>query len=379
MKVVLLSSVLHPIDFDNVIRSGISLNPSHQHYYVSLIKALGLQHDVAVYSLFPRTRVPNMMKSKRGFQKATFHYAQPTASFILRWWRYRRLVFTALQSIKEPFIIIVDSASRLLLNLAKKITTSPKIVIITDHPQQLEHAKPRSIKKFFQHVSGFDGYLCLTPSLNDAFNRQGKPSLIVPGFAEARQVSSPQKRPYFFFSGALYEKYGINILLQAFLQLNRNDIDLIIAGHGPESSLIERLAMQHAHIRYLGLIDHQKVYQYQGNTLLNLHPRPLDAQRDMDSIPSKLFEYFSSGAPTMSTLHPFFFPRFAKESEWIEMNTPEAWTQQLRNFLSGDRLLAMEKAQRLKAMILKDYEPSRYSSTLTDFLNAVSSSKTWGK
>ena len=379
MKVVLLSSVLHPIDFDNVIRSGISLNPSHQHYYVSLIKALGLQHDVAVYSLFPRTRVPNMMKSKRGFQKATFHYAQPTASFILRWWRYRRLVFTALQSIKEPFIIFVDSASRLLLNLAKNITTSPKIVIITDHPQHLEQATPRSIQQFTQRVSGFDGYLCLTPSLNDAFNRQGKPSLIVPGFAEARQVSSPQKRPYFFFSGALYEKYGINILLQAFLQLNRNDIDLIIAGHGPESSLIERLAMQHAHIRYLGLIDHQKVYQYQGNTLLNLHPRPLDAQRDMDSIPSKLFEYFSSGAPTMSTLHPFFFPRFAKESEWIEMNTPEAWTQQLRNFLSGDRLLAMEKAQRLKAMILKDYEPSRYSSTLTDFLNAVSSSKTWGK
>lgn len=375
MKILALSTALHPIDFNNIIRSGLSLNPSHQHYYLHIFTSLSLYSKIEVLSLFPAKKIPGVTKSTRVYKSISFVYPKPHRSFLMRWFSYRTLLQTYLKKNGPPDIVLVDSSSRLISYLAKSLSLSNKVIIITDHPRHLERYKPHQSQNFQTLHQNWDAYITLTESLNQTFNPKQNPAFILPGFVETRHVSSPQKRPYLFFSGALYNKYGLEIILQAFLALKRKDLDFVIAGHGPESSLVVRLSQSHPTIKYVGLLDHQSTYQYQGNTILNLHPRPLNPLLDQDSIPSKLFEYFTSGVPTMSTMHPFFYPRFEKEVEWIESNTVEEWVKRIRLFLNSDQTIAIEKAQRLQSIMLKMYSHSVIGKQLYHFLDDLSSAK----
>ena len=282
--------------------------------------------------------------------------------------RYRQLVKRWIREQTQPFTILVDGNSKTIMALAQSLKDTQRTIVITDHPTHLSTLSKRDKLHHASLLVGWDRYITLTPSLNEAFNHKKKPYIIVPGFAEPRTVSSPHKRPYLFFSGALYNRYGIDRLLDAFRQLNRSDIDLVVAGHGPESSFLERLSQTTSTIKFLGLIDHDLVYRYQSNALLNVQTRPRNPELDADSIPSKLFEFLSSGAPTMSVIHPFFYPRFAEDAEWLDEGTVQEWVKRLNLFLQSDQKLHINKAQRIKTKMINAYSRIAWRDVLDDFI-----------
>jgi glycosyltransferase involved in cell wall biosynthesis len=370
MTILVLSTCLHPIDFQNLIRSGQPLNPSHQTYYEHLLATSALSHRVVNMSLLPLGHLPGMTKGIRKAGQVAYHYALPSTNRLVRLFRYRQLVKRWIREQTEPFIIFVDGNSKTIMSFAKTLNNTHRTIIITDHPTHLSSLRQRAKNQHASLLGGWDSYITLTPSLNEAFNRDKKPFVIIPGFAEPRTVSSPHKRPYFFFSGALYNRYGIDRLLDAFRQLNRPDIDLVVAGHGPESSFLERLSQTTSNIKFLGLIDHELVYRYQANALLNVQPRPRDPELDADSIPSKLFEFLSSGAPTMSVIHPFFYPRYAEDVEWLDEGSVHEWVKRLTLFLQGDQKLHINKAQRVKTKVIHAYSRLAWRDVLDDFIKA---------
>ena len=370
MTILVLSTCLHPIDFQNLIRSGQTLNPSHQTYYEHLLATSALSHRVVTMSLLPLGHLPGMTKGIRKAGQVAYHYPLPTTHRIIRLVRYHQLVKRWIREQKEPFIIFVDGNSKTIMSFAKTLTLSQRTIIITDHPNHLSSLNQRAKKHHTSLLVGWDSYITLTPSLNEAFNRDKKPFVIISGFAEPRTVSSPHKRPYLFFSGALYNRYGIDRLLDAFRQLNRPDIDLVVAGHGPESSFLERLSQTTSNIKFLGLIDHELVYRYQSNALLNVQPRQRDPDLDADSIPSKLFEFLSSGAPTMSVMHPFFYPLYADDVEWLDEGTVDEWVKRLTLFLQEDQKLHINKAQRVKTNMIHTYSRRAWRDALDAFIKA---------
>lgn len=376
MKIIVLSTAIHPIDYQNVIRSGYVLNPSHQHYVVHLLKMLAMHHEVIHLSSLPLGTLSGITKSIRKLGKIQFYYPLPTSFPFLRYIRYRSLVKRVLKKQTGKPLLLLDGNSKGILSFAKSLSLPNTHVIVTDHPRHFSGITLREVKRHEKLLQGWDGYITLTPSLNKAFNLYQKPYLLLPGFVEVRQTSSPHKRPYFFFSGALYTRYGIDRIIDAYLQLGRLDIDLVIAGHGPEASFIERLSQTHKTIKFLGLIDHDLVYRYQSNALLNLHPRPRDEALDNDSIPSKLFEYLSSGAPTMSVIHPYFYEHLEQQVEWLEVGDVHEWIQRLKLFLNDDHRLHLEKAQRVKAYMLKTFSYQELDASFSRWLSSINVSKT---
>ncbi len=95
----------------------------------------------------------------------------------------------------------------------------------------------------------------------------------------------------------MYERYGVETLIHAYLQLKPKNIDLLIAGFGPVSQRIEQLSQQHRQIKFLGLLNPTLTRKYQAGAYVNINPRPLDASLDSVAIPSKVLDYISSGAP----------------------------------------------------------------------------------
>jgi glycosyltransferase involved in cell wall biosynthesis len=214
-------------------------------------------------------------------------------------------------------------------------------------------------------------YVALTAPLMSTLGVEDRPHVFVPGFAEIPNGASQNKKPYFFFSGALYERYGIHALVQGFLDLNQDALDLIIAGYGPESSFIEAMAQQHRQLKFLGLISPAEALKYQAGAYANINPRPLEKDFDQVSIPSKVFDYIASGVPTLTTEHPFLKATFQDTLDWIEDSSSPGIRVALMRFLQDDYGLHQAKAIQAQKLAIKNFSLAKVGQDLTDFIKDI--------
>ena len=109
--------------------------------------------------------------------------------------------------------------------------------------------------------------------------------------------SSSEKGKYIFYSGTMAEKYGIKLLVDAFLKIKHKDYELLLCGSGDSVDYITGLCNNK--IKYLGVLDNEAVLAYQRNATLLVNPRTNEGEFVKYSFPSKILEYFSSGTPTL--------------------------------------------------------------------------------
>ncbi|MBM3909615.1 MAG: glycosyltransferase, partial [Firmicutes bacterium] len=245
------------------------------------------------------------------------------------------------------------------------------IGIFTDSPEQLTGVSKQKAKQWRKLHRHHFAYIGITETLLQLFNPQQKPQLVIPGIVEPAIGAKKNPRPYVFFSGALYHRYGIEALLKGFLQLNHPNLDLLIAGFGPEASMIEQLSQQHRHIKYLGLLSPLQVRKYQAGAYVNVNPRPLDAQLDAVAIPSKVLDYIASGAPTLTTRHPFFESSFPQSLQWIEDASEDGIRVSLKRFLSLDYSLVQTQAMKAKTIAIEQFGIENTGQCLWRWINSL--------
>src|SRR5699024_5165698 len=128
--------------------------------------------------------------------------------------------------------------------ISKKLNKDKKtILIVPDLPQymNLDQKKSRAyellksidislMKKLLKKI---DGFIFLTKYMDKEINKNKKPSLIVESVINEEDVYYDDiKSKSIVYTGTLNYKYGINHLLNAFSNIKRNDISLIICGDG---------------------------------------------------------------------------------------------------------------------------------------------------
>ena len=100
-------------------------------------------------------------------------------------------------------------------------------------------APTKTVKKLFTETNN---YLDLPP---DKF-------IVKPNFSIQKETLTLKRNSRFLFVGRLSQEKGIEILLTAF---KHSSNELIIAGSGPLSSLVEKTCAAHKNIRYAGNLD----------------------------------------------------------------------------------------------------------------------------
>lgn len=71
----------------------------------------------------------------------------------------------------------------------------------------------------------------------------------------------PHRRPYFLAMGSLFRRKGFDLLIEAFAHVRNSDVDLLIAGDGPELNRLKELAQSHhisERVRFLGPVTGQE-------------------------------------------------------------------------------------------------------------------------
>ena len=151
---------------------------------------------------------------------------------------------------KEERVIFCD-----ILNLsisisaliASKLCRVKSVAIITDLPNYMNYTKQtksvvRSLySKLYRGVCNYflkryDYYLILTEQMNELVNPKNKPYVVIEGMVDVKMNKMPNKiedkyeEKVIIYAGALYEKYGVKSLIEAFIEVKDKDARLWLFG-----------------------------------------------------------------------------------------------------------------------------------------------------
>lgn len=150
--------------------------------------------------------------------------------------------------------------------------------------------------------NSFDGYILLTPYMNEIVNQKKRPYMVMEGIAsKIENLEASERRKAILYAGGLTEDNGIKILLEGFVKLNRSDIELWICGEGPLEKVIREYADNYKNILFWGVVSNEKVQLLERQAMLLISPRLSNNIFTKYSFPSKTIEYMSTGTPTVLT------------------------------------------------------------------------------
>lgn len=362
-------------------------NPSNQNFYSRLIRALAKFNDVSVISHRPiSTEMFDehfFEASKSNYENINYYYTYISTHFSYKAFHECKSIYqTATKCIEDmhtnDFVIVVDVLRYNLLRAAKKISKKYKVPIIgmiTDNPTNLSGVTNRYINTIITHALDLDGYLSLSDGLLKVFNTHNKPSYIFEGLVEDTELT--KKDPlgeYLFFSGSLYERYGVKTMIDAYLASNIKQ-KLIICGAGPLEQYINEKEGSDSRLLYLSQLDRNKILSLQQHALANINPRPINEKLDEESIPSKLLEYFASGVPTLSTKHIKLYKLFKDDVMWFNDGSYESLLQGFNAFSKCNYSSLKKMASTAKVKVFEFYDLRVQGEAITHFIDSLIASE----
>jgi glycosyltransferase involved in cell wall biosynthesis len=378
-KIILIGNVLPPVIYQQWLDAGEVIDPSHQLFFSRLVDGIANHQSIQVLSLPPVKKTT----SKRFMPESIYRLGQIVyiqfPFMNQRWLRSMSLSIQIHRYLKQSIlrsspdvILLIDGSSRLARSISTRYQHHPQvrtIGIFIDSPTQTSELHPRQVRRWSSLHQHHHAYIGVTPTLLKEYNRLQKPQFELPCLVDAIEGAKQHNRPYFFFSGALDERYGVESMIHAFLQLKQKNFDLLIAGFGPFSQRIEQLSQQHRNIKFLGLMNPTLTRKYHVGAYVNLNPRPLDSTLDQVSIPSKVMDYISSGSPTLTTRHPWIEAQFGDNVQYIDDASVEGMQLAIKQFLQSDYSVAQTKAIRAKKIALQKFGKEKIGYDLVTWMN----------
>lgn len=318
-KIIFLTTAIDEKSFDSLKDDFQSLpNPANQNFGLRFINSLmTLDKTIEVISLYS-LKDGNKKINDTCIQNCSFRYIKRCKNFISTSKVLIDLISKNYK--KEEAVIIYDSLNLALSRAADKLSKKgyKTISILTDNPKNISFVSSTYIKLTHKYNKNASAYYALTNRLNSLFNKKERLYVVCEAIADEHKKSANlRQKPYIYFAGALFERYGLLDLVNAFLSA-KPDYDLIIAGHGPLDSYLKDLSHKHKSIIFLGQISRQENLQYEQHAFLNINPRLFDPALDEYSVPSKVIEYLSSPGYVASTLSTPVFKVFKSSLNLIE-------------------------------------------------------------
>ena len=334
--IIYVSTTMEEEDFKEYLPHWkVALNPSNQNFHNKLIRSIAINNRVDVISIRPFSKTMCDIKKLPAYNKTidsiSWHYVEINRSRFKKIINGQRHVNRLMNSlIQDDSIIIIDTINPAVVHFAKnalKGRDNPIIGVCTDSPSNISGTNRSYTTYLLKSAQVLSGTIALTDELNELFNPNNKPSLIMEGIVEksAKISQIDAKKPYFYFGGALMKQYGIYQLIEAFKEINEEykDLQLYVAGHHANYDELNKLIDGNNNIHLLGLLPLDKVYGYEKESVANINPRPFSEDLDRYSIPSKTIEYLTSGVPTISVKNSKLQKIFPEEVVWAKSASKE--------------------------------------------------------
>lgn len=370
MKILVLTTAREDAVQSALEAAGFLMNPAAQAFHLKLIETLSIQNDLSIASLLPKGAKRDTLKQN------TFHYLnypksllfKPFRSFIL--WRQIKALH-----LPQPDLIIYDSLNVSLAGCSKICRdkfSCPRVAILTDDPRNLTGVPHLYKQKVLSLSKKAEATLSVASNLNIVFTKNRAKCLVFEGLIR-ENIAKPIPSScgdFIFFGGALYERYGVKTLIEAYL---RSEIKtpLVVAGHGPLKEEIEALASKDSRLIFLGKISQNEYTKLTNQACLLINPRPYDKDLDPLCIPSKMIEYLASGKPIVSLVSTRLKELFPNDVEWILPGEKDGLDSFFSAHCDDQGKLINLKENKAKEKALSLYGQSHLADKIQSFLTEI--------
>ena len=249
----------------------------------------------------------------------------------------------------------------------------PKLRIMTNGSRMKNR-----MKKFAFHFfnSRMDAYIFMSKHMNDVCNHRGKPWIVVEGMTEVRplQDSAKYEENTLFYAGGLFKEYGIDTLLQA-IHSSDLQLTLIICGDGNAREDVIRYANADTRIQYLGVKNNADVMDMERKATLLINPRKQDNVISRYSFPSKTFEYFASGTPSMITKLDGIPDEYYKYCYTCDASSPASLLRDIKSVLAIPREDRDKKARDAYYFLKREKSAEAQTGKIVEFVYRVAGQK----
>ena len=355
-----------------------SLNTTIQHLHNRLIRALALTHEVDVISVRPFSRkyckLKKLPASTTQEGKITWHYLEVKRK------RFFKVDFIRNQAKKillkinlNDAIILTDTLNPYLLKSSTSLAEYFKLPIIgvcNNTPSGIHDTGKSYTTNLHSMADDLSGYITQTSSLNELFNKNNRANITIEGVLEDKYIKQDvsQFGKYIFYYGNLEEKHGVYELIQAFIELNNPDINLVIAGYHADEEKMKKLSESNNNIKILGMISNDLMISLENGSLFNINSRPYTEDFDRYVIPYNTLDYLNSKSLTVSVRNNILLKTFKDDALWLELGEKEELIEVINKALQMNEKEKEEMVKKANADANKLYSMTVVNRKLILFL-----------
>lgn len=290
--------------FKNYLKNWkVSPNLSNQNFHNKLIRAISIYDKIEVISIrpinknFAYKKLPQLVENEPNI---SWRYAKVSTNRFAKVLFLNKRINKVASQINKDDIVIVDTLNLSLLKSAIKFAKKANVKVFgvcTDNPNNISFTSNYYKDNLMKLGRSLDGYVVLTEAINNLYNLNKKPYLLIDGISEEYESSDSPivKDKYIYFGGSLMKEYGVFKLIKAYKELDLKDIKLVLCGHHVNMNELNSTIKDNKNIVYLGPVSYEDNLNLIKHALFSVNPRPINPLIDEYSIPSKTLECLSLG------------------------------------------------------------------------------------
>lgn len=241
----------------------------------------------------------------------------PIIKQLLRYFIFRKKLKAWCQKHNEDDLVIISYSMYLpylkaVADVRSKYKRLHSCLIVPDFPNAFGLQGKHKLKDFlkknveklqYKYAKKADSYILLTKEMVIPLEIIEKPYVVVEGICKYQDLQTvlPDENASInlLYTGALNRRFGLVLLVNAFLSIQQENYRLWICGVGDYQEEIEKAAKLDHRISYFGYVTADVAKELQQKATLLINPRPNGEGYTKYSFPSKTMEYMVSGRPVL--------------------------------------------------------------------------------
>ena len=379
MRIIYFTTALEKDDYVAFCENwNGSLNTTIQNLHNRLIRALALTHEVDVISVRPYSRkyckLKKLPSSVKQEGKITWHYLEVKRRKLFRVSNTRNQAKKILLKTNlNDAIILTDTLNPYLLKSSTSLAEYfhlPIIGVCNYTPSGIKNTGKSYTTYLHSLADDLSGYITQTSSLNELFNQNNRANITIEGVLENKYKEQSVKEfgKYIFYYGNLEEKFGVYELMQAFIELNNPDVNLVVAGYHAKEDKMKMYTECYRNIKYLGMISNDLTLSLENGSLFNINSRPYTEDFDRYLIPYNTMDYLNSKSLTVSVRNNILLKYFKEDALWLELGEKEELLATMKKALAMSEKEKNEMVKKANADANKLYSMTSVNHKLILFL-----------
>ena len=225
-------------------------------------------------------------------------------------------------------------------------------------------------------IRQFDSYVFVAEPMKEVVDVTKKPCTVVEGIYNNHQPPLPEPttdKKVIFYSGQLNPAYGMENLLDAFIEIYKDhpQIELWLCGNGRLVPKIKELAEKCPGIQFFGYVSGDRVRQLQAEATVLVNPRQNVGGLTRFSFPSKTMEYLASGRPVLGYRLDGIPEEYDAYIQYVPGNSVQDLQDKLLEICSLSTEKRREIGEKSRQFILENKNPKKQCGKIATMLEAM--------